>query len=82
MGFVRVQSDSQFPLVDGDRGVGISLTGQLNIQTVQVPVSIKALDLHLRFVCKRDTLESIHRLTTSYKNTAVSRDCASKAIAK
>lgn len=36
----------EFPLVDRDRGVSISTAGQLNILTVQVPVSIKPLDRH------------------------------------
>lgn len=57
MAFVRVQLHSQFPLVDGDRGVGIGSAGQLNILTVQVPVFIKALNLHLRFVCKGGALK-------------------------
>lgn len=57
---LQFSQDSQFPLVDGDRGVSISPAGQLNILTVQVPVSIKALDLHLRFICKEGTSLSVH----------------------
>lgn len=49
--FVKRGRHSQFPLVDGDRRVGIRPTGQLHVLTVQVPVGVEALDLHLGFIC-------------------------------
>lgn len=56
------KSDSQFPLVDRHRGVSVGPAGQLNILTVQVPVSIKPFNLHLGFICKEGTVMSAQPL--------------------
>lgn len=69
---VRVQWRSQFPLEDGDRRVGVSAARQLHILAVQVPVSIEALDLHVRFICKEATLKSAQADTKINLNTVKS----------
>lgn len=45
------ESNSQFPLVDGDGRVGICVASELHVLTIQVPVAVKALDFYLRLIC-------------------------------
>lgn len=59
-----VQGHSQLPLVDGDGRVSVGAARQLHILAVQVPVSIEALDLHVRFICKEPRLKSASAHTT------------------
>lgn len=63
--FVQVQWHSQLPLVDGDRRVSVSPARQLHVLAVQVPVSIKALNLHIGFICKNATRNSAQTYTKS-----------------
>lgn len=43
--------NSQFPLVDGDSRVGVCVAGQLHVLSIQIPVPIKTINLHLWFIC-------------------------------
>ncbi len=41
------KNNSQFPLVDSDGWVGVCITRQLYIWTIQVPVPVESLDFYL-----------------------------------
>lgn len=69
-----LQQHSQLPLVDGDGRVGVGAARQLHILAVQVPVSIEALDLHVRFICKKSALKSaISHMTQPQRVNVTSR---------
>lgn len=76
---VTKEYNSQFPLVDGDSRVGVCVAGQLHILSIQIPVPVKPLNLHLWFICSNQKKKSSGRISDGFP---LSRDFTTGACHK